>query len=55
MSLYTAFDTAIPPMPKPLQILKSLYTYFSLMVDLYDANEKQHKNYLSSTMTLAKK
>ena len=38
--LYAAFDTAYTSDPKTFTNPKSLYTYFSLMVDLYDASSK---------------
>ena len=39
-ALYTGFDTAYNTDSKTFTNPKSLYTYFSLMVDLYDANAK---------------
>ena len=39
-ALYTGFDTAYNSDSKTFTNPKSLYTYFSLMVDLYDANAK---------------
>lgn len=40
VELYAAFDTAYTSDPKTFTNPKSLYTYFSLMVDLYDASSK---------------
>tara|TARA_B110000967_G_C18890891_1_gene567304 strand:- start:1007 stop:2386 length:1380 start_codon:yes stop_codon:yes gene_type:complete len=39
-ALYTAFDNAYTTDVKTFTYPKSLYTYFSLMVDLYDSSEK---------------
>ncbi|RSK41931.1 tetratricopeptide repeat protein [Mangrovimonas spongiae] len=39
--LYACFDAAYKADPKTFTNPKSLYTYFSLMVDLYDAGKKQ--------------
>jgi len=39
-ALYTAFDNAYTTDAKTFTNPKSLYTYFSLMVDLYDSSEK---------------
>ena len=40
LELYECFDAAYNLDKETLQILKVLYTYFSLMVDLYDAGKK---------------
>ena len=40
LEVYDAFDLAYTTDPANFKNPKSLYTYFSLMVDLYDSNEK---------------
>ncbi len=42
-ALYTCFDTAYKVDKKTFTHPKSLYTYFSLMVDLFDASKKTDK------------
>ncbi len=54
-SLYTAFDTAYTTDVKTFTNPKSLYTYFSLMVDLYDASEKSAQELFSKYDDISEK
>ena len=53
--LYTAFDTAYSTDSKTFTNPKSLYTYFSLMVDLYDSNDKTAQQLFSKYDDISEK
>ncbi|MDA9057334.1 hypothetical protein N9K49_05770 [Flavobacteriaceae bacterium] len=53
--LYACFDTAYTTDAKTFTNPKSLYTYFSLMVDLYDANVKTAQQLFSKYDDISEK
>ncbi|QFZ53977.1 tetratricopeptide repeat protein [Oceanihabitans sp. IOP_32] len=55
LELYDCFDAAYTADKKTFNNPKSLYTYFSLMVDLFDSGEKQDKDLFNKYDDVAEK